>query len=84
MRISVILPVYNGGPFILESASRLEEFLFSRFKEFEIILINDGSKDNTAKQLAQIRSSNVKVLELKKNQGKFAAIKAGVKEAKGE
>lgn len=84
MRISVILPVYNGGLFILESASRLEEFLFSRFKEFEIIFINDGSKDNTAKQLTQIRSSNIKVLELKENQGKFAAIKAGVKEAKGE
>lgn len=83
MEISVILPVYNGAAFIIESVVRLQDYLRNRFQSFEIILVNDGSTDNTADRFTQIQSPNVRSIELARNMGKFAAIKAGVNLAEG-
>lgn len=51
MKISVVIPVYNGEHFIV----RCIESLFKQtFKDFEIIVVNDGSCDNTEKELKKI------------------------------
>ena len=42
--ISVIMPVYNGEKFLREA---IDSILTQSFKDFELIIINDGSKDNS-------------------------------------
>ena len=45
--ISIVIPAYNESGRILPTLSRVDEYLRGRFKGFEIIVINDGSTDNT-------------------------------------
>ena len=43
MRVSLVVPVYNGAPFIRASLDRLENYLHGHFDSFEIIAVDDGS-----------------------------------------
>ena len=59
--VSVVLPVYNGGDIL---ADCIESVLCQTYKDFEFIIINDGSKDNTleiAKSYAE-KDSRIRVL----------------------
>ncbi len=85
MKLSIIIPVYN-------EEKTIKEVLENVFKlhipgvEKEIIVVNDGSTDATASQL-KIQGSkfkSIKIITLQKNQGKGAAVRTGIKEAKGE
>ncbi len=84
MQLSVILPVFNGSTFICESLQRLDQYLKSNFESYEIIAVNDGSRDATAQELSKCSAAHIKVLTLSENQGKFGAIRAGVKAAEGK
>ena len=79
--ISIILPVFNEEKTIGHVIRKL--LLLSVQKE--IIVINDGSTDSTPNILKEFRGNNsLKILEHKKNRGKGAAIRTGIKEAQGE
>lgn len=77
MFVSAIIPAYNEEKTILDVIDTLKEVE----KINEIIVISDGSKDNTA-QIA--RESGVIVIELDENMGKGAAISEGLKVCKGD
>ena len=87
MKLSVIIPCYNE-----ESNVNLfhDEFAkaFKKFKyEYELIFVNDGSKDNTIGELKKIvknSKNNIKVINFSRNFGKEAAMYAGLKEADGD
>lgn len=87
MKLSVIVPCYNE-----ESNVNLfhDEFvkIFKKFKdEYELIFVNDGSKDNTIvelKKLCKSSKAKVKVVNFSRNFGKEAAMYAGLKEADGD
>ena len=87
MKLSVIIPCYNE-----ESNVNLfhDEFakVFKKFKyEYELIFVNDGSKDNTIGELKKIvknSKNNIKVVNFSRNFGKEAAMYAGLKEADGD
>ncbi|MDE5977506.1 MAG: glycosyltransferase [Turicibacter sp.] len=81
-KISVIVPSYNVESYIDKSFKSL---LNQTFKEFEIIVINDGSKDNTLEKLKFYESidSRVKVID-KANEGVGATRNLGLHLAKGE
>lgn len=87
MKLSVIIPCYNE-----ESNVNLfhDEFAkaFKKFKyEYELIFVNDGSKDNTIGELKKIvknSKNNIKVVNFSRNFGKEAAMYAGLKEADGD
>ena len=79
--ISVIVPVYNGKNFINNFFINLEN---QSFKNFEIILINDGSTDNCIEKLNKLKIKRLKIFSLKKNKGVSAARNLGIKKAKGE
>ena len=85
MEYSIILPAFNEAE-TLETAIKTTLSVFNDLqKPFEIIIVNDGSTDQTlaiAKQLAHDYSA-VHYVSLEKNQGKGAAIKAGVAQATG-
>lgn len=78
--ISVVLPVYNESDCIIETIDNVESVLTKANMDFEIIVVDDGSTDNSADLASQ---KNVKVLRHRKNFGVGAARKTGIKAAKG-
>ena len=71
--ISVIIPVYNEENSIQEVIEKIPNH-----RNYEIILINDGSTDNSLKRIKEIQNKPIKVIEHQKNKGYGAAIKTGL------
>lgn len=80
--ISVIMPTYNDAEHI-ESA--LDDLLFQNYSNFELIIINDGSTDNTSEILESyaLKDNRISVYN-KKNGGTGSALNIGFSKAKGE
>jgi len=78
-RLSVILPAYQAAPLVGEAIERIRDEV--GVEEMEIIVVDDGSKDETA--LLARRSGANQVIELKKNRGKGEAVRRGVAAASG-
>ncbi len=85
VEISVVIPVYNEESNLDYLFERLTTTLDKLNIKYEIICINDGSKDNTLKCLIQHHYSNpvIKVINLSRNFGKEAALSAGIDFANG-
>lgn len=84
--ITVIAPLYNEEMVIDEFYRRLTSVLSGCGAPYEIILVNDGSRDNTlgmARQLC-LRDKNVKLINFSRNFGHQAALTAGMDRASGE
>lgn len=82
VKISVILPAYNAEKYI---AKTIESLLEQTIKDFEIICINDGSKDNTLKLLNSYAKNDKRLVIIdKKNEGVWKARFDGIKQARGK
>lgn len=78
--ISVVVPLYNEEGNVAELQRQIEAALAGR--EFEIVLVDDASTDNT---LANIPGGErVRVLQFEKNSGQSAAMHAGIHNARGD
>lgn len=82
MKVSVVMPVYNG-------ASHLDESLASLLAEdfaFELVIVDDGSTDETPAKLRAWceRDARIRLITFEKNRGLAAALKRGVDEAHGD
>lgn len=86
MKISIIIPVYNEEKHIEEVILQVQKAPINI--EREIIIIDDGSTDKTAKILTDIKRKNlkrnIKIISLNKNQGKGYAIRCGLSVASGD
>lgn len=83
-QISIVIPVYNEEANLEALMSRLTPVLQNIGKSFEIILIDDGSKDGSLVMLKEFAQKPfVKVVELTRNYGQHAAIMAGFSIAQG-
>jgi glycosyltransferase involved in cell wall biosynthesis len=83
-RISVIVPAYNEGRQIYEN---IQEFLrvFTDLQyDIELIVVDDGSTDNTYEEALRVASDRIRVLTYPENRGKGYALRQGVREATGE
>jgi len=83
--ISAVVPVYNEaagiGAFLLSLAASLRQIT----TRFEIVVVNDGSQDASAAEIARVgRECRTLYLELSRNFGKEAALTAGLEAARGE
>ncbi len=78
--ISVIIPAYNAERTILET---VESVLQQSFSDFELIVVDDGSRDRTLELLSSIRDKRLKVLSYK-NGGVSLARNRGIANATGE
>jgi glycosyltransferase involved in cell wall biosynthesis len=78
-RVSVIVPTYNCGKFLAET---LNSVLAQKYEDYELIVVNDGSTDNTDEVLSPFRNRLVYICQ--PNKGLPAALNAGLKAAKGE
>jgi len=82
-KLSVIMPVYNEKAFIKKAIAAVLSANIGKLQK-EIIVVDDGSKDGTTQILKTIKNKKVKVFFQKKNQGKGAAIRRGLKEVTGD
>lgn len=84
MQISLIIPTYNEEKNILKTLKKLRLLLKNEKDKWEILIINDGSTDNTLEILKNYKPKFFKIISYKKNKGKGFAVKKGVKEATGD
>lgn len=77
--ISVVIPLYNEANTLNELYTRLKNVFDSYGKIYEIIFVNDFSKDNTLSILKEIaeKDKNIKIISFKKNFGQTSALAAG-------
>ncbi len=80
--VSIITPVYNGEKYIKDC---IESVLNQTYKNLEMIIINDGSADNTEKIIKNYMKENsiIKYIKLNENKGIANARNMGIKKAKG-
>jgi glycosyltransferase involved in cell wall biosynthesis len=82
VKVSIIMPVYNEERAIIVAVNEVAEAPFPENKE--IIAINDGSTDGTYEKLKTITLKNFVLVNLPKNKGKGAAIRAGLEKVTGD
>ena len=84
--ISVIIPVYNEESKIHSLLAHIREILSETLLQYELIIINDGSTDNTELVVADEGKldNRIKLLSYKENRGKGHAVKMGVLNSKGD
>jgi dolichol-phosphate mannosyltransferase len=85
-KLSIIVPTYNEEGSIAELCDRLLAVLDGLGVPFEVILVNDGSKDGTlaAMRIAAARRREIKVIALKRNSGQTAALMCGIDHSSGD
>lgn len=81
--VSVLIPIYNGIPYLEEA---LNSIFSQTYSNFEIILADDGSSDNSKKICAEYdaKHTNVTYIDFPNNRGMDRALNAGIKVAKGK
>jgi len=81
-KVSIIMPVYNGDKFLRES---IESVLSQTFKDFEFIIINDGSTDSSLSIIKEYsnKDSRIKIID-QKNKGVSTSRNNGIKNSVGE
>jgi len=86
MKISVISPVYKAERIVNELVFQIDKHLSEITNDFEIILVDDGSEDNSWQKIAENCKLNKKVkgIKLSRNFGQHNAIAAGSMEASGD
>lgn len=83
-KLSIVIPAYKEEKNIYNTIKRILESHEALEYDYEVIVVVDGSPDNTAKEAKRHRSKKVKVLEYKTNHGKGYALKYGTKHAQGD
>jgi glycosyltransferase involved in cell wall biosynthesis len=82
MKISVVVTVYNEEaniqPLVNQITGALKDF------DYEIVYVDDGSKDNTVRNIKALKDPHIRLVELKKNYGQSPALKAGIDYASGD
>lgn len=81
--ISIIIPAYNEEKTIKDLVKKVLAVEIPNITK-EIIIVNDGSTDKTKAVLHKLRNNKVRVIDKKYNEGKGAAIRAGLRQVTGD
>lgn len=86
MHLSVIIPAYNEEKRISKTLKSINEYLRKQNYLYEILVVSDGSKDNTAKVVNDLtlEINNLRLIDNKENRGKGYVVRQGIMEAKGK
>lgn len=80
-RVTVLLPVYNAESFV---KSAIESILNQSFKDFELLIINDGSTDKSLNAISKIIDPRIRLINNEKNIGLIATLNKGLDLADSE
>lgn len=91
LKLSIVIPCYNEEQVIEETNRRLQQLLEGWIRNalithYEIVYVNDGSRDSTLKKLKELanRNQNIKIISFSNNFGHQAALTAGLYHASGD
>lgn len=86
MKLSVIIPAYNEEKRLPKTLKAVDEYLRNQNYDYEIIVVNDGSKDDTALVVKDFKPQivNLRLIDRKENKGKGYTVKEGMLNAKGD
>lgn len=79
-KLTVLLPAYNAGPYLREA---IDSILAQTWTDFEFLIINDGSKDNTKEIIESYTDPRIKAVH-QENKGLITTLNEGIKAAKGD
>ena len=84
--LSVVIPVFNDQEVLNELYKRLKPVLDKISNKYEIVFIDDGSKDNSFQRLKSLqeKDKSIKIIKLSRNFGQSNAISAGLDHSEGE
>jgi len=85
-KLSVVIPAYNESKRITPTLEATRKYLENQDYDYEVIIVNDGSTDDTAKVVESVISnwSEFKLIDNRKNKGKGGVVKQGMLEAIGD
>lgn len=86
MELSIVIPMFNEAENVRTTLRRVEEAMVPFQGDYEVITVNDGSKDETLELLKEVANQNdkLKIVSYSKNIGRGMALRRGFKESKGE
>lgn len=79
--VSIIMPVYNGEMYLRDA---VDSILSQTYKNFEFLIINDGSTDGTEEILEKYTDKRIKILNNNENKGLIYSLNRGLKISKGK
>jgi glycosyltransferase involved in cell wall biosynthesis len=81
-RVSVLMPVFNGGPYL---AAAIESVQAQTFEDFELVIVDDGSTDGSAEKIADFAARDRRIRAYwKDNSGISETLNRGIAEARGD
>lgn len=86
MRLSIIIPSYNEEKRLSKTLISVDNYLKKQNYDYEILVVNDGSKDNTVKIANELKKTikNLRIIDNQENHGKGYVVRQGMIEAKGD
>ncbi|HEX4965876.1 MAG TPA: dolichyl-phosphate beta-glucosyltransferase [Thermoanaerobaculia bacterium] len=81
--LSVVVPAYNEEGRLAPGLRRAVEYLHRRGRPFELLVVDDGSRDRTVEVAAVFAGEGVRVIRHERNRGKGAAVRTGVVASRG-
>lgn len=86
MKLSIIVPVYYNEMNLDDLYKKLNEAVFNNIEEYELIMVDDGSKDKSFEKMLELYHNhpNIKLVKLVKNYGSHVAILAGLSNCTGD
>lgn len=82
--LSIIIPVYNEEENIKTLHEKIKNAVENISEQYEIIYVDDGSKDNSYNELKSIKDDHTKIIKFRKNFGQTAALQAGINNSEGK
>ena len=85
VELSFVIPAYNEEEFIEDTLGTIDEVIKDKNLPYEIVVVNDGSRDDTLAKARRYagRNGHVKVVSYSENEGKGHAVKTGFLQASG-
>ena len=78
--VSAIMPTYNGAPFL---AAAIDSVVAQTYTDWELIVVNDGSTDDTVEVLQRYTDPRIRIVHLARNQGRARARNVALEHARG-
>ena len=83
--LSVVIPAYNESERIEKTLRRFNEYFFPQPYAYEIVVVNDGSRDKTADVVARLSGEikNLRLIDRRENKGKGYTVREGMRASRG-